>query len=103
MQVKLSKVKLATIWWRDAFAHPTDESNGEGVPNSLLCLSSGIVLEQNEEAIKIATDLFDIQTGQESQTFRGISVIPMEFIQKVIFSTLEIYDKPAVKAKRKKK
>lgn len=103
MKSSLNKLRIAVVWWKDAASHSEDVSSGEGIPNALLCLSSGIVLEHNPEAIKLAQDLFEIQDGQANRTYRNIGVIPTEFIQRIIFQDLEVYDKPPAKVKRKKK
>lgn len=103
MNQKLNKIKIATVWWKDAYSHNEDVSSGEEVQNSLICISSGILLEQNEEAIKLATDLFDVQDGQQSRSFRSIGVIPTEFIQRIVVQEIEVYDiLPSGKKTRKR-
>lgn len=98
----LNKIKVATVWWKDAYSHNEDVSSGEEVQNSLICISSGILLEQNDEAIKLAMDLFDVQDGQQSRSFRSIGVIPMEFVQRIVLQEIEIYDKLSASKSAKK-
>lgn len=94
-----AKVKLVTVWWKDAFSHSEDVSSGDEVENSLICVSSGILLEKNEECVKIAMDLFDVQNGQESRSYRSIGIIPIEFIQRILLQEVELYDTLGLKSK----
>ena len=98
-----SKIKIATVWWKDAYSHNEDVSSGDEVENSLICISSGILLERNEEAVKLAMDLFEEQAGQEYRSFRSIGVIPVEFVVKILVQEIEICDKVKELVRKKKK
>lgn len=86
------KLTTAVVWWKDAHVQYGEQGDAKGVPDHVLIVSCGIVTENTDEAIKLASDVCPAQTGREEATYRDVQSIPKPYVERVFLQEIEIFD-----------